>query len=159
MKQNIKVDVVIPFHRNDTYFHDSVISILKNKDVKPKIIPNFGEYVVIKTFGIGYSKALRIGLSEVTSDFFALQDSDDVAHPLRLSTQLQALLERRADIATCGLMRVRESGAKYLLQQPLLIDSNIVQISNSGLTIRIPLGYAILLYLIIRVLCLRNINQ
>lgn len=143
MNRNIKVDVVIPFHRNDTYFNESVISILKSKDVKPRIIlvddrprddkssiPNFGESVVVKTFGIGYSKALRIGLSEVTSDFFALQDSDDVAHPLRLCTQLQALLERRADIATCGLMRVRESGAKYLLQQPMLIDSNIVRISN-----------------------------
>jgi len=139
----MKIDILIPFHRNDGYLRESIASIERSKSVETRIIliddrPSFDESsisdlnfdVYIKSDGVGYSRALRIGLDHVTADFFAMQDSDDLSEPQRLFTQLAEIQDKQAQISVCGLVRVNESGKKYLLQSPHLLDEKLHKLSN-----------------------------
>ncbi len=60
----------------------------------------------------GYALAYNHSMGMAKGDLFARQDADDTVHPDRLLKQVKLIIEDRADICTCVLQRVRESGER-----------------------------------------------
>jgi glycosyltransferase involved in cell wall biosynthesis len=127
----VTVDVILPFHRNDEYLQIAINSLLKSKSIIPRIIfvddrpddsPLGWKYpensLVIRTGGVGYSKAVKRGIGESTSKFVAFLDSDDVTHPDRIALQIAKMQEFRADLSCCSLYRINPQGRRTFLQSP-----------------------------------------
>lgn len=139
----MKVDVVMPFHRNDHLLEQAIRSILNSVGVEIRLILvddrdsskksslNIdGNFLLIETGGVGFPRALRAGLDLVSAPFFAFQDSDDLTNPTRLCLQTMDLVKGNFDISICGLFRINKEGYPNLLQPPLFRDSKLLQVSN-----------------------------
>jgi glycosyltransferase involved in cell wall biosynthesis len=114
-----EVDVIIPFHRNDPYLRDAILSVIESKHVSPRIIlvndsgksycldefaPN-ARIKLIQTSSQGYANALNSALPHVRSRFIAFLDSDDLNDPFRLSKQIKQLVSYGAAISICKIRK------------------------------------------------------
>ena len=126
-----KVDVLFPFHRNDEYLKLAFKSLRASRGVSIRIIaiddrvesnpiswiPN-DNCVVVRSGGVGYSKALQIGKKYVESPFVAFQDSDDLTDPLRIMKQIQKINKDGLDICCCFMLKINENSHPKLIQSP-----------------------------------------
>jgi glycosyltransferase involved in cell wall biosynthesis len=126
----MRVDVVLPFHRDDQYLWDAVGSVLNSRSLdvrlimmddralrdKPLDIPErFSSPAIAleihQTDSHGYGNALNQSKKYLESEFIALMNSDDLISPDRLIIQIQKLQETQADIAICGIQKFDSRGA------------------------------------------------
>jgi glycosyltransferase involved in cell wall biosynthesis len=139
----VTIDVIIPFHRVDQYLVNSITSILASYKVGvrlllvddrvnpsqiPLALPKNTQ--VLMSGGVGFARALRIGLNAVTSSLFAFQDSDDWSSPKRLLLQSTMLRKLEADIVICGMQITNESGRRRLFQPPHFTGIEALKFSN-----------------------------
>jgi glycosyltransferase involved in cell wall biosynthesis len=116
-----KIDVILPFHRIDDYLIDSIKSIYAQEDVNINLIlvddrveatPKFEftkmAHILIYSGGVGYRKALQLGVEKSESRYLAFQDSDDISLPNRLMLQLQKLQSENLAIVGCKLGKIDE---------------------------------------------------
>jgi glycosyltransferase involved in cell wall biosynthesis len=91
---------------------------------------------VLRTEGIGIARALNLALAATDAPFVARMDADDLAHPLRLELQLEALDADPALAAVGARVRafprrtVREGMARYVawlngLVTPALVERDL----------------------------------
>ncbi len=77
-------------------FKDWELNVVENgsTDRSPEILSKFDDPRIVKRFlpnNIGRSKALNIALSDSAAPYVAILDSDDLAHPSRLSKEVRFL--------------------------------------------------------------------
>ena len=120
----VDIDLIIPFHQVNNLFIECIKSIEAQKDLKPNVIfiddrKSQGELPlvvselasrIITTGGIGYSRAIRIGIEQIQSPFAAFLDSDDTMQPNRLSLQLQTLNETKSSLNYCKIKSIAVDG-------------------------------------------------
>lgn len=137
----MKIDLIMPFHEINDYFYKAIHSIYESVSVEINLIlvddrvdrsttlkVKYDKLIVSQ--GVGYSRALKMGLAEVNADFFAFQDSDDLTVKNRLNSQISNLLSSNADISICGLRRVGTRGLRTLIQPPLFTDNTCFKLLN-----------------------------
>lgn len=126
----MRVDVVLPFHKDDQYLWEAVDSVLNSKSLEVRLImmddrvlrnealkipekfcspPNVLE--VYGTDGSGYGNALNQSKGYLESEFIALMNSDDLMSPHRLIRQVQKLQETQADLTICGIQKFDNRGS------------------------------------------------
>jgi glycosyltransferase involved in cell wall biosynthesis len=125
-ENNDTIEVIIPFHRVDSYLEHAIKSILLSKFVKTRIIAvnDTGVNVDFKAIGLrqsdllirttarGYVNALLKGVEASTEQFVAFLDSDDLMHPLRLIEQIEFLKKNELDIVSCSIERIDTNNKK-----------------------------------------------
>jgi len=119
------IDVLLPFHRIDSFFICSLESLSLSEKVKLNVIliddtPNqnsdlsflknyLNDYLIIKTGGKkGYGKALELGSQFINSDILALFNSDDLVSKNRFYIQSQSLEE--CELSITQLKKINQSG-------------------------------------------------
>ncbi len=125
------IDVVLPFHRDDSFLSQAVRSVTNQIGCKINLIlvddrkddsklqleiPKNAK--IIKTNGVGYNAALKTGLDECQSKFVAFQDSDDVSSPNRLSIQLKKMIQEELDLVFCEMVVINKNGRKSRIARP-----------------------------------------
>ena len=113
------VDVLIPFHRIDTYLNAAITSAQASVGVNLRVIAinDSGKEVTKSTLGLraddilvksnfnGYLGALSTGFANCDADFIAFLDSDDLQEETRLASQIMLMNESGADISSCELRK------------------------------------------------------
>jgi glycosyltransferase involved in cell wall biosynthesis len=111
------VDVLLPFHRNDSYLKKAFDSVCAQSGVRTRVIliddrkdrstrlvlslrPQ--DEIISTKDSSGYGAALEIGSKVIESEFVALMNSDDVSLPTRFAKQLQYLNNAEVSIARIG---------------------------------------------------------
>jgi hypothetical protein len=119
------LEVLLPFHRIDRFFEESVISLSLSQDIAFKtilvddrkdkkenilgILRSLKNFEVVETNGAeGYGEALKVGSKNLSSDMVALFNSDDLVHPLRFKNQVIQL--EKYDLSICKLQKISKSG-------------------------------------------------
>ena len=101
-----KVDLLIPFHRIDTYLNAAITSAQASVGVNLRVIAinDSGEEVTKSTLGLrtedllvksilkGYLGALSTGFANCDADFIAFLDSDDLQEETRLASQIKLIV-------------------------------------------------------------------
>lgn len=122
-----EIDVLLPFHKLDTFFDQAVQSVVDSQGVKirliliddspeqnytPKILPKdlSGLELVRTGGGLGYGYALKVGSELIQAQAVGLFNSDDLVHPLRFQTQLLTL--ETNDLSLTGMQRISKNGRK-----------------------------------------------
>jgi glycosyltransferase involved in cell wall biosynthesis len=120
------LDVLLPFHKVDTYFIAAVNSVLASSEIKlnllliddrensslalPTFVSSSHQIQYVRTQGgVGYGAALRQGSKLAQSDYIALMNSDDLVTRDRFSSQLRAL--QAADVSITGISRIKENNS------------------------------------------------
>lgn len=120
-----KLDVLLPFHRNDEYFTQAIKCFNESdfKDLNLILIDDrdgdtseikyldslLTKFSLIKTSGgVGYGEALRLGSKSITSPFVALMNSDDLFSPERFGVQLESI--GSSDLSICRMKRINAAG-------------------------------------------------
>jgi len=118
------VDVILPFNRVDDYLLLAVKSVFASVGIHVRLIlvddrldssdpiPALpGQNVVIlRTAERGYGNAISVGLREVSSEFFALMNADDLIHPNRLSRQIRDLIKTNSELSIGRVIKFNNSG-------------------------------------------------
>ena len=118
-----RVSVIFPVHRREAYLREAIDSI------RAQTLPDF-EFIVVDDgsgpalgslldavddprirlirfpMNLGVNAARNAGLTAATAPYIALMDSDDVALPQRLATQL-AWLEAHPELTVCGSRAIK----------------------------------------------------
>ena len=122
-----EIDVLLPFHVENSELYAAINSIQDSETVKVRFIliddrqnpeslaaaPHNSK--VINTFGVGYARALNAAKEFILSPYTAIMNSDDLVHPRRFSSQIQKLVEQEAQLCACGLQKFR--GRKNAVSQ------------------------------------------
>jgi len=137
------VDIVMPFHRNDRFLVEAVSSIMSSNGVRIRLILiddrkddssdltfNADKFEIVKSHGVGYSRALRLGLEMVKSEYFALLDSDDLSHKDRLARELDLMHRENLDIVACSMKKIGKSSVSKITQPLIFRDIGILRESN-----------------------------
>jgi glycosyltransferase involved in cell wall biosynthesis len=120
-----KLDVLLPFHRNDEYLTQAINCFNKSvfKDLnliliddregdtsEIKQLDTLGiQFNLIKTSGgVGYGEALKLGSKLITSPYVALMNSDDLFSPKRFRVQLESI--GSSDLSICKMKRINDAG-------------------------------------------------
>jgi len=123
-----EIDVLLPFHRSDSYFDDALQSLVSSNGVKLRIVliddtpqqnftpkislsNNFKIEIVRTGGGCGYGQALKLGSEIIESSAVGLFNSDDLVHPDRFKRQLVAL--ERSDLSITGMQRISARGHRF----------------------------------------------
>ena len=107
------VDVILPFNKLDDYLLPAIKSVFASLGVQVRLIlvddrldssdsiPDLpGQNIVIlRTAERGYGNAISVGLREVSSEFFALMNADDLVHPNRLNHQIRDLVKTNSELS------------------------------------------------------------
>jgi glycosyltransferase involved in cell wall biosynthesis len=116
------LDVLLPFHRCDKYFFESMASLLHSnfQDFRILLIDDrmnlshsskLDELLRNKSVKYfrnsnhGYGNSLNLGISKSDSKFIALMNADDLVHPNRLKEQISVFLEMKCDVVTTKLQK------------------------------------------------------
>lgn len=126
------IDVVLPFHRDDRFLLQAVRSIKNQNGCRVNLIlvddrknnSKLGLELtqgakIIKTGGVGYRAALKVGLEQCQARFVAFQDSDDVSSPNRLEKQVKKLKEGELDLVFCQMETINSYGKKTRVSRPM----------------------------------------
>jgi glycosyltransferase involved in cell wall biosynthesis len=120
-----KLEVLLPFHRNDEYLAQAISCFNQSdfKDLKLILIDDRkGDSSEIKCLeklstrfslietsgGVGYGQALKLGSTLINGKYVALMNSDDLFSPKRFSVQLELI--GSADLSICKMKRINSSG-------------------------------------------------
>jgi hypothetical protein len=120
------IDVLLPFHRRDSYFQQALISLSRTKSVSIRLILiddslqqnimisdlpcNFHDLELVKTGGnLGYGLALKKGSEFIGSESVGLFNSDDLVDPFRFKKQLETLDSH--DLSVTGMYKINQKGA------------------------------------------------
>lgn len=121
---SVDIDLIIPFHQVNNLLIECIKSIEAQKNFKPNVIfiddrksqgdlPSIMSELasqIITTGGVGYSRAIRIGIEQIQSPYAAFLDSDDTMHPNRLSLQLATLIETGSSLNYCKIKNITADG-------------------------------------------------
>lgn len=119
------LDVILPFHRIDTFLVQALESIGNSVEVEFRLIlvddrvdqdnqihpylKQFRSVEYVKTRGgMGYGAALETGTQFIATDVVALFNSDDLVHPRRFVNQVRNL--DKFDISVASMKRIDENG-------------------------------------------------
>jgi glycosyltransferase involved in cell wall biosynthesis len=119
------LDVILPFHRIDSFFVQALESISNTVEVEFRLIlvddrvnqdnqihayiKQFRNVEYVKTpGGVGYAAALETGTQFIATDVVALFNSDDLVHPRRFVNQVRTL--NHFDISVTSMKRINEKG-------------------------------------------------
>jgi glycosyltransferase involved in cell wall biosynthesis len=119
LKPVATVDVLIPFHRLDSYLKAAIASAQSSVGVNVRVIAinDSGQEATKATLGLraqdllvkslfkGYLGALSTGFANCEADFIAFLDSDDLQQETRLLSQIELMNETDADISSCELRK------------------------------------------------------
>jgi len=114
-------DIILPFHRIDSYFVQAIQSLAdtrgvdinvilvddrvdKSEKIYPYLIPLKKFQVESTDGGSGYGAALKVGSKQISSKYVALMNSDDLIDPLRFQKQRIAL--ETSDICFTRVKRI-----------------------------------------------------
>lgn len=118
------VDVILPFNKLDDYLLPAVKSVFASVGVQVRLIlvddrvdtsgsipalPS-QNVVVLRTVDRGYGNAISAGLREVSSEFFALMNADDLIHPYRLIRQIRDLVKTNSELSVGRVIKFNNSG-------------------------------------------------
>lgn len=118
------MDVILPFNKLDEYLIPAIKSVFTSAGVQVRLllvddrldssesIPDLpGQNILIlRTVERGYGNAISIGLKEVTADYCALMNADDLVHPNRLSRQIEDLVETNSELSVGRVIKFNNSG-------------------------------------------------
>jgi len=116
-----EIDVLLPFHEENSEFYAAVDSVNQSREVKirliliddrknPKLLTNKPDNsTVINSFGIGYAGALNIAREYINSPYTAIMNSDDLVHPKRFILQMQKLVEQCSQLCACGIQKFKNT--------------------------------------------------
>jgi hypothetical protein len=114
-----EIDVLLPFHEENSEFYAAIDSVNSSKEVKIRLIliddrknpepltNKPANSTVVNSFGIGYAGALNTGKEYIYSPFTAIMNSDDLVHPKRLIVQIQKLIEQNSQLCACGIQKFK----------------------------------------------------
>ncbi len=102
------LDVIFPFHRDDSYLREAIASLAATRGVTLRLIiiddridntknlkdlfSVFKRYDYVKTIGgLGYGESLRLGSTLISSNYVALMNSDDRVTSDRFYKQMNVL--------------------------------------------------------------------
>jgi len=114
-----EIDVLLPFHVENSDLYAAIDSVNSSKNVKVRLIliddrkepksltnrPNSS--TVINTFGAGYAGALNSAKQHIHSPYTAIMNSDDLVHPSRFDIQIEKLLDRDSQLCACGIQKFK----------------------------------------------------
>lgn len=120
-----RLDVLLPFHRNDEYltqaincfnksdFKDLNLILIDDREGDTSEINHLDSLLIkfnlIKTSGgVGYGEALKLGSKSITSPYVALMNSDDLFSPKRFGVQLESI--GSSDLSICKMKRINAAG-------------------------------------------------
>ena len=118
------VDVILPFNKLEDYLVPAIKSVFASVGVHVRLIlvddrPDTSEsipdmsgqnVVILRTFERGYGNAISLGLREVSSEFFALMNADDLVHPNRLNRQIRDLINTNSELSVGRVIKFKNSG-------------------------------------------------
>ena len=121
----MNLDVILPFHRVDSYLKEAIESLVRCQSVsinviavddRPQqtadisyILKPLRRYQILSTAGgQGYGEALRVGTSALENPVTALFNSDDLLDPLKFRRQLDQL--ENSELSITGMRRIRADG-------------------------------------------------
>ena len=118
------IDVIVPFHKVNSFLVESISSVKASEGVNVRIIAvndsgvvlqknDIGlrsQDVLVKSAGKGYIDALATGVTTSTATYIAFQDSDDFSDSCRFKYQLEDLLANSCDLVTGRLVRTNIAG-------------------------------------------------
>ena len=119
----MELDVLMPFHRNDSYLRLAVDSLASSEKINFRLIAiddrkdqsadvsdlfyGIKDLELIKTSGgEGYGNALKIGTQLIESDACALMNSDDLVNSQRFFRQLNSL--NQVELSITKMQRINE---------------------------------------------------
>jgi hypothetical protein len=114
-----EIDVLLPFHIENSDFYAAINSIQSSRGVKIRLIliddrkepksltnrPNSS--TVINTFGAGYAGALNSAREQIHSPYTAIMNSDDLVHPDRFVIQIETLIDQDSQLCACGIQKFK----------------------------------------------------
>lgn len=133
------LEVLLPFHRVDSYFIEAIESLNRSKgvsfrliliddridrkiDISP-ILRSIKNVILVETEGgIGYGKSLELGTNEASASVIALFNSDDLICENKFYRQIKSL--DSADISITKIQRILQNGQKSMSK------SGTIQISR-----------------------------
>lgn len=108
------LQVLLPFHANDSFLREAVIN-LKTTGLKDDQIILIDDRIIdgetavaprgISTFGGGYPNALNVGIASSNAEYLAIMNSDDLVKPDRFSQQLNLLITGQGDLCVTGIQK------------------------------------------------------
>jgi glycosyltransferase involved in cell wall biosynthesis len=125
----VKVDVVLPFHKVDSYLWEAVNSVLASKNVEVRLImmddrvenirsidvprsigSGSAAIEIHKTAGQGYASALNESKKYLKAEWTGLMNSDDLISQNRFSLQIEKITESETDLSICALQKFGSKG-------------------------------------------------
>ncbi|HKI77601.1 MAG TPA: glycosyltransferase [Ignavibacteriaceae bacterium] len=155
----MKLSVLLTTYNCENYLYAAVSSILNqtfsefefiivddgSDDNTERVVKNIADERIkyYKIEHVGRSKALNYGLTKCNSDWVALMDGDDIAHPLRFEIQLNTINENpELDMVSSWYGIFNENNLLYINKTPV-DDTSIKKslmlhsvISNPGVVFR-----------------------
>ena len=123
------VDIILPFHRDDSLLLEAIQSISKSQGVEVRLIlvddrrdprnnldftqflqGSIKDAVLIKANGKGYSKAINLAKAEIRSSYVAIMNSDDLVAKDKLLLQVNSLASSNSEICIGRLKKFSEKG-------------------------------------------------
>ena len=114
-----EIDVLLPFHEENSEFYAAIDSVNSSKEVKIRLIliddrknpepltNKPANSTVVNSFGVGYAAALNTAKEYIYSPFTAIMNSDDLVSPKRLIVQIQKLIEQNSQLCACGIQKFK----------------------------------------------------
>lgn len=114
-----EIDVLLPFHEENSEFYAAIDSVNRSEKVKIRLIliddrknpmpliNRPANSTVVNSFGIGYAGALNTAREYIHSPFTAIMNSDDLVHPKRLIVQIQKLIDQNSQLCACGIQKFK----------------------------------------------------
>lgn len=159
MREQPLVSVVTTSYNASAFIADTLANVLGQRGVRlehvmvddgsadrtAEIVSEFTDPRVrlIRAGRVGRGRALNIALECCRGDFVAIQDADDLSHPLRLATQLDVLVTR-PDFAAVGTGQILFAGREPAEWQPVPDRLRVVDVGRS-LVYHNPLSHSSML--------------
>lgn len=126
---NKRIDVILPFHRNDQFLQDAISSLNQSEEVDLRILlidtrpqhsqntpieiqSHFPIEIVDAKSARSYGEAVNLGFSILKNEIFALMNSDDLVHPKRFINQINKMEKDGADFNLCMLQKFSKNRKK-----------------------------------------------
>ncbi|MHA6612412.1 glycosyltransferase family 2 protein [Photobacterium damselae] len=127
-----KISVIIPTYNVEKFISEAIYSIINQSKVNVEIIivddcSTDDTYQILKNIKLSHPeivlirndknikicKTLNKALEQVTGDYIARFDGDDIALPERLYSQLQHLEKFNLDLVGCQMIAIDEKGIEF----------------------------------------------
>lgn len=120
----IKVDVLIPFHRDDDLLRASIQSAHSSIEVSVRVIAvnDTGKKISARDLGLtefdllvetasrGYVNAMRVAVDHSNAEFVCFLDSDDLISDYKIINQINYLTLNNLDFVSCDMAKIDVKG-------------------------------------------------